>query len=139
MQDEFKLTYRFIAHDLSVVEPISNRVAVMYGGRIVELAPTDAWFANPRHPYTEALLSAVPVPDPRLRRGNARIRLQGEVADPANAPPGCAFHPRCPHATAQCKVELPALRALGDGPFVACHHAERLVLRGVAADHGLRH
>jgi len=133
LQQEFGLTYLFIAHDLSVVEHISDRVAVMYVGRIVELAPTDALFAAPRHPYTEALLSAVPVPDPRLRRGAARIRLPGEVADPAKPPPGCAFHPRCRYATQRCSIETPAFRDLGDGHSAACHYAETLSLRGVAS------
>ena len=132
LQDEFRLTYLFIAHDLSVVEHISNRVAVMYVGRMVEIAPTESLFAQPLQSYTEALLSAVPVPDPRLRRGSARIRLQGEVADPSNPPSGCAFHPRCPHATPQCKAERPMMREMREGHQVACHHADKLVLRGVA-------
>ncbi|MEJ1160606.1 ABC transporter ATP-binding protein [Prosthecomicrobium sp. N25] len=132
LQDEFRLTYLFIAHDLSVVEHISDRVAVMYVGRIVEQAPTGDLFARPRHPYTEALLSAVPVPDPRLRRGANRIRLAGEVADPARPPPGCPFHPRCRYATAECAAVVPRLEDKGGGHLVACHHADRLSLRGVA-------
>lgn len=102
LQDEFRLTCVFIAHDLSVVEHISDRVAVMYVGRIVELAATETLFARPRHSCTEALLSAVPVPDPRLRRSRERIRFAGEVVDPAQSPPGCHFHPRCRCAATRC-------------------------------------
>jgi oligopeptide/dipeptide ABC transporter ATP-binding protein len=137
LQDEFRLTYLFIAHDLSVVEHISDRVAVMYVGRIVELAPTEALFAAPRHPYTEALLSAVPIADPRLRGSRERIRLTGDVADPARPPPGCHFHPRCRYATDRCGIEIPPLRDVGGGHMAACHHAEVLELRGVEASSGL--
>lgn len=137
LQDEFRLTYLFIAHDLSVVEHISDRVAVMYVGRIVELAPTEALFAAPRHPYTEALLSAVPIADPRLRGARERIRLTGDVADPARPPPGCHFHPRCRYATDRCSIEIPPLRDVGGGHMAACHHAEVLALRGVEASSGL--
>jgi peptide/nickel transport system ATP-binding protein len=131
LQDEFELTYLFVAHDLSVVEHIADRVAVMYVGRVVELATTEELFAAPKHPYTEALLSAVPVPDPRSRGKRERIRLQGEVADPANQPSGCAFHPRCHYAQDRCKVERPELRHVGGGQYAACHFAESLELRGV--------
>jgi oligopeptide/dipeptide ABC transporter ATP-binding protein len=134
LQDEFHLTYLFIAHDLSVVEHISDRVAVMYVGRIVEQARTEDLFARPMHPYTEALLSAVPIPDPRLRRARSRIRLTGEVADPARPPPGCPFHPRCRYATERCRVELPPLRDTGGGHLAACHYSETLPLRGVLAN-----
>jgi peptide/nickel transport system ATP-binding protein len=120
LQAEFGLTYLFIAHDLSVVSHMSDRVAVMYLGRIVELADTAALFDHPRHPYTRALLASAPVPDPR-RRGQAREKLTGEVADPANPPPGCAFHPRCGLATARCRTERPGLQTLGPTQ-VACHH-----------------
>ncbi len=122
LQAEFNLTYLFISHDLSVVEYIANRVAVMYVGKLVEIAPTATLFAIPKHPYTEALLSAVPKPDPRLR--GQRIILEGDVADPANPPSGCYFHPRCRYAKSICKTEEPPLRDLGDKHFVACHFAE---------------
>ncbi len=129
LQDRLGLSYLFVAHDLSVVKHVSDRVAVMYVGKIVELAPTSALFSRPRHPYTEALLSAVPVPDPRRRSG--RIVLAGEVADPANPPSGCHFHPRCRYAVERCRVEAPALRKLADGHLTRCHLAEELPLSGV--------
>lgn len=130
LQEEFNLTYLFIAHDLSVVEHISHRVAVMYVGKIVELASTDELYANPQHPYTEALLSAVPKPDPRLRNQGARIRLEGEVADPSDPPSGCYFHPRCHFARDRCRQEEPAFREIKTGHWAACHFAEELDLRG---------
>ena len=119
LQRELKLSYLFIAHDLAVVEHISHRVAVMYLGRIVELAEKRTLFATPLHPYTEALLSAVPVPDPKTRR--KRIILKGDVPSPSNPPPGCHFHTRCPYAEARCRVEAPVLREIGPGRHVACH------------------
>jgi peptide/nickel transport system ATP-binding protein len=131
LQEKLGLTYLFVAHDLSVVKHISERVAVMYVGRIVEMAPTKELFYQPRHPYTEALMSAVPKPDPRLR--SERIVLQGEVADPANPPPGCYFHPRCRYATDDCKGATPALEELTAQHFVACHRATELSLRGVVS------
>jgi peptide/nickel transport system ATP-binding protein len=131
LQSEFGLTYLFVAHDMSVVQHISSRVAVMYVGRLVEVAEVDGLFRRPLHPYTEALLSAVPIPNPRMRRRGQRIHLPGEVADPANAPPGCHFHPRCRYATALCRTEVPPLRSVA-GRQVACHHAESLTLTGVA-------
>ncbi len=130
LQAEFNLTYIFISHDLSVVEYIANRVAVMYVGKLVEVAPTDALFAAPGHPYTEALLSAVPKPDPRLR--SKRIVLEGDVADPANPPSGCYFHPRCRYAQDRCQQETPALREIAPAHAVACHFAETLSLQSVA-------
>ena len=132
LQDRLGLSYLFVAHDLSVVKHVSDRVAVMYVGKIVELAPTAMLFARPRHPYTEALLSAVPVPDPRRRA--RRIVLRGEVADPANPPAGCHFHPRCRYAVERCRNEAPALRKLADGHHASCHRAEELALAGVRAD-----
>jgi oligopeptide/dipeptide ABC transporter ATP-binding protein len=129
LQDRLGLSYLFVAHDLSVVKHVSDRVAVMYVGKIVELAPTAEIFARPLHPYTEALLSAVPVPDPRRR--SSRIVLKGEVADPSNPPPGCHFHPRCPYAIDRCRSEEPALRQLANGHLARCHRAEELSLGGV--------
>ncbi len=129
LQADLKLTYLFVAHDLSVVRHISNRVAVMYVGRMVELAETDALFNAPKHPYTAALLSAVPEPDPRTR--SKRIVLQGEVANPASPPSGCYFHPRCPYAVERCRTETPAWRELPFRRFVSCHRAEELQLAGV--------
>ena len=131
LQERLGLSYLFVAHDLSVVKHVSHRVAVMYVGRIVEIADTATIFAKPRHPYTEALLSAVPVPDPRKRA--QRIVLEGEVADPSNVPSGCAFHPRCPYAVDRCRADRPELRDVGGGNLVACHRAVELDLRGVAA------
>ena len=130
LQEELNLTYLFIAHDLSVVEHISHRVAVMYVGKIVELTSTERLFANPMHPYTEALLSAVPKPDPRLRNKGVRIRLEGEVADPGNPPRGCYFHPRCPYVQERCRHEEPVAREIESDHWVACHFAEELELRG---------
>jgi peptide/nickel transport system ATP-binding protein len=130
LQAQLGLTYLFVAHDLSVVKHVSDRVAVMYVGRIVEVAETEPLFARPRHPYTEALLSAVPEPDPRRRV--QRIVLEGEVADPANVPPGCAFHPRCRYAIPRCRDEVPALEPVAPGHLVSCHRARELTLAGVA-------
>jgi len=119
LQAQLGLTYLFIAHDLSVVEHISRRVAVMYLGRIVELASAHDLYATPRHPYTEALLSAVPVPDPTAKR--QRIVLQGDVPNPIRPPAGCHFHPRCPHAMERCRSEAPLLREVAPGHLAACH------------------
>ncbi|MFO1397998.1 MAG: oligopeptide/dipeptide ABC transporter ATP-binding protein [Burkholderiales bacterium] len=130
LQERLGLAYLFVAHDLSVVKHISARVAVMYVGRIVETAPTERLFAAPRHPYTEALLSAVPKPDPRLR--SERIVLQGDVADPANTPPGCHFHPRCRYAQDVCREKTPLQEEIAPGHFVRCHRAAELTLHGVA-------
>lgn len=129
LQEQFRLTYLFISHDLSVVEHISDRVAVMYVGKLVESAKTEDLFIKPQHPYTEALLSAVPKPDPRLR--SEPIVLEGDVADPANPPSGCYFHPRCRYAIDRCKTEEPELQEIEPEHFVSCHRAHELSLQGV--------
>ncbi len=131
LQQEFALTYLFVAHDLSVVEYISDRIAVMYVGRLVEMAAVEDLFARPRHPYTEALLSAVPRPDPR--NPARRIRLEGQVPDPSNPPTGCHFHPRCKYAQEICRREKPELRPVTPQHFAACHFAEELELNGVVS------
>jgi len=123
------LTYLFIAHDLSVVRHIADRVAVMYCGKIMELAEVEALFDAPQHPYTEALLSAVPIADPK-RKGR-RIVSGGDVADPSNPPTGCTFHPRCQYCQNRCREEVPELRELADGRLVSCHRAEELELGGL--------
>jgi peptide/nickel transport system ATP-binding protein/oligopeptide transport system ATP-binding protein len=119
LQRRSGLTYLFISHDLAVVEHVSHRIAVMYLGKIVELADKKTLFLNPQHPYTEALLAAVPVPNPKLRR--SKRLLQGDVPSPINPPPGCAFHTRCPYAVDRCKVETPVLREIERGHQVSCH------------------
>ena len=129
LQQEFGLTYLFIAHDLSVIKHISNRVAVMYLGKIVELVETEELFLNPKHPYTEALMSAVPVPDPDYNV--ERLILKGDVPSPVNPPSGCYFHPRCRYAREICRTEAPAYRDLGGEHFVACHLADSLNLQPI--------
>jgi peptide/nickel transport system ATP-binding protein len=129
LQTQLRLTYLFVAHDLSVVKHISDRVAVMYVGRMVELAPTEKLFVTPKHPYTAALLSAVPEPDPRRRA--QRVVLQGEVANPANPPSGCYFHPRCAYALEVCRAQAPGWEEISQGHFVRCHRARELQLSGV--------
>lgn len=119
LQEEFDLTYLFISHDLSVVKHISDRVGVMYLGRLVELADKNTLYDQPLHPYTQALLSAVPIPDPDIKR--SRMLLQGDVPSPANAPKGCAFHSRCPHVMDICKTERPVSKDVGAGHVVSCH------------------
>ena len=127
LQSRLRLTFIFVAHDLSVVRHISDRVAVMYVGQLVELAPTEAVFARPRHPYTAALMRAVPVPDPRIAVGDAI--LKGEVPSPAAPPSGCYFHPRCRFAQDRCCREAPLLREVSPGHFARCHFAEQLSLQ----------
>jgi len=129
LQKRLNLSYLFVAHDLSIVKHISHRVAVMYVGKVAELAPTEALFRKPKHPYTSALMQAVPVADPDQRA--ALVGLPGEVANPANPPSGCYFHPRCAFAVDACKHETPALREVDPGHFVACHRAEELDLPGI--------
>jgi len=129
LQRELNLTFLFISHDLSVVEHISDRVAVMYVGKIVEMAETEELFLLPKHPYTEALLSAIPVPDPHHK--SERIILPGEVPSPANPPSGCYFHPRCSYCTDVCREKEPPLQEITPGHFVACHLAKELDLKGV--------
>jgi peptide/nickel transport system ATP-binding protein len=131
LQEQLKLTYLFVAHDLSVVKQISDRVAVMYVGKMVEIASTKKIFEKPLHPYTEALLNAVPVPDPRKRKSEKK-HLSGEVANPANPPSGCYFHPRCPYAQDICKTTKPTLEEVQPGRFVSCHRAKELDLTGIA-------
>lgn len=128
LQKEFGLTYLFVAHDLSVVEHVSDRVAVMYLGRLVEVAPTADLFYQPRHPYTEALMSAIPALDPD--EVMQPIILKGEIPSPANPPTGCPFHPRCPYVQDVCKQEMPALKEYQPGHFAACHFADQLSLNG---------
>jgi oligopeptide transport system ATP-binding protein len=124
LRDKFNLTYLFIAHDLSVVRHLCQRVAVMYLGRVVELAACDELFDNPLHPYTKALLAAVPVPDPTVEANRAFQPVQGEVPSPINPPPGCVFHPRCPLAVSECRITRPELRELRPSHWVACSEVE---------------
>jgi oligopeptide/dipeptide ABC transporter ATP-binding protein len=123
LQRKLGLTYLFIAHDLAVVRHISTKVAVMYLGRIVEYASADELFANPKHPYTQALLAAAPVPDPVVEKSRPRSIIKGELPSPVNPPAGCVFHPRCPKMTDACKAAVPPTRSLAAGHNVACIHA----------------
>jgi len=129
LQKDFNLSYIFVAHDLSVVQHISDRVAVMYVGKVVEMAESDELYTHPKHPYTEALMSSVPKPDPK--RKSSRIIMQGDVADPSNPPPGCYFHPRCRYAVDKCKIDPPVFEQIAPDHFVACHRAHELQLKGV--------
>lgn len=131
LQNEFNLTYLFISHDLSVIRHICDRIVVMYVGKVVEVSNSLDLYINPRHPYTEALLSAVPIADPIGREERKRIQLKGEIADPSNPPSGCYFHPRCQYAQERCAKEMPGLRDMGGDHFVACHFADELSLQGV--------
>jgi oligopeptide/dipeptide ABC transporter ATP-binding protein len=119
LQEEYGLAYLFVSHDLGVVEHIGHRIAVMYLGRIVELASRDDLFADPQHPYSEALIAAAPIPDPRAKR--ERKTIEGEVPSPMNPPSGCHFHTRCPYAVDRCRKEAPPLREIAPGRHVACH------------------
>ena len=129
LQQELYLTYLFVAHDLSVVKHITDRVAVMYVGKLVETAPTEELFYQPKHPYTAALMSAVPVADPRVR--SKQIPLSGEVPSPANPPSGCYFHPRCPHVVEECRTRMPILEEISPNHYVNCHRAQELELAGI--------
>jgi peptide/nickel transport system ATP-binding protein len=134
LQEEFDLTYLFIAHDLAVVRHISDRIAVMYLGKIVEVAGADELYASPRHPYTMALLSAVPIPDPKVEASRERILLKGDLPSPANPPQGCRFHTRCPFRQPdRCDTEDPELRTLADGHVAACHYAEEIMAGRIKA------
>jgi oligopeptide transport system ATP-binding protein len=124
LQDVLGLTYLFISHDLSMIRHIADRVAVMYLGKIMELADVDRLYTSPKHPYTKALLSAVPVPDPKIEATRRRVILEGDIPSPANPPPGCPFNTRCPVAQERCVAEVPEWRELDTGHWVACHFAE---------------
>ena len=126
LQEKLGLTYLFIAHDLLVVRHISDRIAVMYLGKMVELAEANEIYNHPLHPYSISLLSAVPVPDPKIARANQRVMLQGDIPSPLNAPSGCPFRTRCPYATEQCALEMPEFKEVSKGHFVACHNLDKI-------------
>ena len=126
LQEKIGLSYLFIAHDLLVVRHISNRIAVMYLGKMVELADANEIYDHPLHPYSKALISAVPVPDPKIARANQRIALGGDIPSPLNAPSGCPFRTRCPYATEQCAAEMPEFKEVSTGHFVACHNLDKI-------------
>ncbi|MBR3778828.1 MAG: dipeptide ABC transporter ATP-binding protein [Clostridia bacterium] len=126
LQEKLGLTYLFIAHDLLVVRHISDRIAVMYLGKMVELAEANEIYNHPLHPYSISLLSAVPVPDPKIARANQRVMLQGDIPSPLNAPSGCPFRTRCPYATEQCAAEVPEFKEVSAGHFVACHNLDKI-------------
>jgi peptide/nickel transport system ATP-binding protein len=130
LQKELHLTYLFVAHDLSVVKHITDRVAVMYVGKLVEIAPTEELFYRPKHPYTAALMAAVPVADPRIR--SQMIPLEGDVPSPADPPPGCYFHPRCSYAVDICRTKTPTLEKVSPSHFVSCHRAQELEIAGIS-------
>jgi oligopeptide/dipeptide ABC transporter ATP-binding protein len=133
LQDDFGLTYLFVAHDLSVVRHVSDKIAVMYLGKIVELAPAEELYKKPIMPYTEALLAAIPIPDPKRNRERERIVLEGEPPNPIDPPSGCRFHPRCPHATDICKRVEPPLTEYANGHLAACHHPQNVSADEISA------
>jgi oligopeptide/dipeptide ABC transporter ATP-binding protein len=133
LQDGFGLTYLFVAHDLSVVRHVSDRIAVMYLGKVMELSPADELYSKPIHPYTQALLSAIPIPDPRENRARERIVVGGEPPSPVDPPPGCVFHTRCPRATEVCKTIIPPLTQYANGHLAACHHPLNVTREEIAA------
>ena len=133
LQDEFGLTYLFVAHDLSVVRHVSDRIAVMYLGKIVELAPAEELYTKPIMPYTDALLAAIPIPDPKRNRERERIVLEGEPPNPIDPPSGCRFHPRCPRATDICEQVEPPLTEYANGHLAACHHPLNVTGEEIAA------
>jgi oligopeptide/dipeptide ABC transporter ATP-binding protein len=133
LQDDFGLTYLFVAHDLSVVRHVSDKIAVMYLGKIVELAPAEELYKKPIMPYTEALLAAIPIPDPKRNRERERIVLEGEPPNPIDPPSGCRFHPRCPHATEICKRVEPPLTEYANGHLAACHHPQNVSADEISA------
>ena len=133
LQEEFALTYVFVAHDLGVVRQVSDRVAVMYFGKLVELAAAAAIYEEPIHPYTIALLSAVPIPDPRANAAREPLLIEGDVPSPANPPPGCRFHTRCPWATEICSQVEPPLVDYGNGHLAACHHPQNVSAADLAS------
>ena len=123
VQEQYNLTYLFISHDLAVVEMISDRIGVMYLGTIMEVAPNEELYSNPQHPYTQALLSAVPIPDPTIEKKH--VLIEGDLPSPTNIPSGCPFHTRCPHATEKCSAEVPPTKEVKPGHFVNCHYPGR--------------
>jgi oligopeptide/dipeptide ABC transporter ATP-binding protein len=133
LQDEFGLSYLFVAHDLSVVRHVSDRIAVMYLGKLMEISPAEELYTKPIHPYTVALLSAIPIPDPQENRERERLIVSGEPPNPIDPPPGCVFHPRCPHATEICRTEEPPLVAYPGGHLAACHHPRSVTAAEVAS------
>ena len=133
LQDDFGLTYLFVAHDLSVVRHVSDRIAVMYLGRIMELAPSEELYVKPIHPYTRALLAAIPIPDPRENRARERLVITGEPPSPVDPPPGCVFHTRCPRAQDMCRKEVPQLSEYPNGHLAACHFPLNVTPAEIAA------
>ena len=133
LQDDFGLTYLFVAHDLSVVRHVSDRIAVMYLGKLMEVSPAEELYTKPIHPYTVALLAAIPIPDPRENRARERIVVSGEPPNPIDPPPGCVFHPRCPHATEICRTVEPPLVEYPNGHLAACHHPRNVSAEEIAA------